>query len=57
MILGHFLKEKRKKKKERKKNLTDTINKDRIIRDIRTFFEQEKNEEDYSILSQLRVLS
>ena len=46
MIFGHFLKQKKKKKIEEKKK-TERINKDRIIRDIRTYFEQEGEEEDY----------
>ena len=45
MIFGHFLKQKKKKKIE-KKNQNERIIKDRIIRDIRTRFEQEE-EEDY----------
>ena len=41
MITGHFLKQKKKKKIEKK---TDKrIIKDRITRDIRTLFEQEEN--------------
>ena len=46
MIFGHFLKQKKKKKIEEKKK-NERINKDRIIRDIRTYFEQEGEEEDY----------
>ena len=43
MIFGHFLKQKKKKKIE-KRNHNERIIKDRIIRDITTFF---KLEEDY----------
>ena len=45
MIFGNFLKQKKKKKIEKKKKQNERITKDIIIRDIRTFFEQE--EEDY----------
>ena len=44
MMFGHFLKHKKKKKIEKKKQ-NERIIKDRIIRDIRTLFEQQ--EEDY----------
>ena len=44
MIFGHFLKLKKKKKIEKEKQ-NERIIKDRIIRDIRTLFEQQ--EEDY----------
>ena len=48
-IFGHFLKQKKKKKErrklEKKKEINDILIKDRIIRDIRTLFEEE--EEDY----------
>ena len=41
MIFGHFLKQKKKKKHN------ERIIKDRIVRDIRTRFEQEKEEGYY----------
>ena len=44
MIFGHILKQKKKKKIE-KKNQNERIINHRIIRDIRTLFKQE--EEDY----------
>ena len=39
MIFGHFLKQKKKKKH------TDRINKDRIVRNIRTLFKHEGKED------------
>ena len=48
-IFGHFLKQKKKKGKEEireKKGTNDRLIKDKIIRDIRTFFEQE-DDDDY----------
>ena len=44
MIFGHFL-EQKKKKKIKKRSKMKEQNKDRIVRDIRTLFEQQ--EEDY----------
>ena len=44
MIFGHFL-EQKKKKKIKKRSKMKQQNKDRIVRDIRTLFEQQ--EEDY----------
>ena len=41
MVFGHFLKQKKKKKIEKKKH-NEIMIKDRIIRDIWTLFEQEK---------------
>ena len=45
-MFGHFLKQKRKKKKEigrqKKNNNNNRLIKDRIIRDIRTSFEQQE---------------
>ena len=41
--MGHFTKQ---KKKKRKKEINDRLIEDRIIRDIRTFFQQEE-EKDY----------
>ena len=41
MIFGHFLKQKKKNKIEKKKQ-NERLSKDRIIRDIRTLFEQEE---------------
>ena len=44
-MFGHFLKQKRKKKKEigrQKKKINNRLIKDRIIRDIRTSFEQQE---------------
>ena len=40
MIFGHFLKPKKKKQNER-------MIKNKLIRDIRTVFEEEKEKEDY----------
>ena len=40
MIFGHFLKPKKKKQNERMIN-------NKLIRDIRTVFEEEKEKEDY----------
>ena len=42
MIFGHFLKQKKKKKIE-KRNHNERIIKDRIIRDIITLFKLEEN--------------
>ena len=47
MIFGHFLKQKKKKKIEKKKEHNKRIIKDRIIRDIRTLFEQEEEQDHY----------
>ena len=44
MIFGHFLKQEEKEDKKQKKQ-NERIIKDRIIRNIRTLFEQQK--EDY----------
>ena len=46
MIFGNFLKENKKKDWDRKKRHNERIIKDKIIRGMRTRFEQEK-EEDY----------
>ena len=46
MVFGHFLKQKKKKKIEKKKH-NEIMIKDRIIRDIWAPFEQEGEEEYY----------
>ena len=46
MIFGHFLKQKKKKKIEKKKQ-NERIIKDRIIRDIRALFEQQQEKDHY----------
>ena len=46
MVFGHFLKQKKKKKIEKKKH-NEIMIKDRIIRDIWAPFEQEREEEYY----------
>ena len=46
MIFEHFLKQKRKKRIEKKKKHNERIIKDRIIRDTRKLFKQ-KQEKDY----------
>ena len=43
MIFGHFLKPKKKSRQKRKRSNENIIN-DKIIRDIRTLFEQEEDQ-------------
>ena len=49
MIFGDFLKQKKKKKMEKKKQ-NEKIIKDKIIRDIRTLLEQEKEKDYYETI-------
>ena len=44
MIFGHFLKPKKKKSRQKRKSSNENIINDKIIRDIRTLFEQEENQ-------------
>ena len=55
MIIGHFLKQEKEGRKNKKYNRIDRIGritKDGIIRDIRTAFEQEEKEESFISLKE-----